>query len=66
MSDSERDAIDSEAQKFIEASQDRINSLRKHCQCVCVCMYCVLCAQWNPSNDSPELGVPLETPSCLK
>ena len=32
MSDSERDAIDSEAQKFIEDSRDRINSLRKHCQ----------------------------------
>ncbi|CAI8058097.1 Syntaxin-18 [Geodia barretti] len=28
MSDSERDAIDSEAQKFIEGSLDRINSLR--------------------------------------
>ena len=32
MTDSERDAIDSEAQKFIEGSQERINSLRRHCQ----------------------------------
>ena len=31
MTDSERDEIDSEAQKFIERSRDRINSLRDHC-----------------------------------
>ena len=53
MSDSERDAIDSEAQKFIEASQDRINSLRKHCQCICVCL-CTAC--FVPS------GTPIMTP----
>ena len=31
MTDNERDEIDSEAQKFIEQSRDRINALRDHC-----------------------------------
>ena len=45
MTDSERDEIDSEAQKFIQLSRDRINSLQKHCMtmCVCVCLSYMTC-----------------------
>ena len=34
MTDSQRDEIDSEAQRFIQLSRDRVNALQEHCMYV--------------------------------
>ena len=62
MTDGERDEIDSEAQKFIKLSRDRINSLQEHCMCACtcnkacICVNVVACAAVNDSVSGEQMN----------